>query len=311
MSAQHCMSNEANIQREAASTTAVPDHAHARHGVAAPQVRARAWSFLASVVVHCAVFAAFAWMTVESGVLAPDEIDTPISISIPLTAPEPTNVFDAPALEPNFAPDFGESALPTFDLTEVPTDFIVAVDPAPLGELVVDAEIAPTAELPFSSERFVGVAWSQGNVGVGSGGAMHGAPHSGSGPGPALGPVGSGAPAGGSPSGVPGGTGQGAASAPVHVPVESAPRALVEVPIEYPKVSRRLLEEGTVEVRIFVASDGSVTSTELVKSSGHARLDEAALAGVKTWRFMPAKRDGVPFDSSTVHRITFRLEQAP
>lgn len=46
---------------------------------------------------------------------------------------------------------------------------------------------------------------------------------------------------------------------------------------EYPRLSRRLGEQGEVRVAFEVAADGRVLSVALVQGSGHARLDEATL----------------------------------
>jgi TonB family protein len=45
--------------------------------------------------------------------------------------------------------------------------------------------------------------------------------------------------------------------------------------IEYPSASWRLEEEGTTRVKVFVSKDGGVEKTEIAKSSGFRRLDEA------------------------------------
>jgi protein TonB len=47
---------------------------------------------------------------------------------------------------------------------------------------------------------------------------------------------------------------------------------------DYPRLSRRLGEEGTVRIRFTVSSDGRVSALELVASSGFERLDRATLA---------------------------------
>jgi protein TonB len=47
---------------------------------------------------------------------------------------------------------------------------------------------------------------------------------------------------------------------------------------EYPRLSRRLAEEGVVRVRFTVAANGKVSELELVNGSGYERLDLATLA---------------------------------
>jgi protein TonB len=62
----------------------------------------------------------------------------------------------------------------------------------------------------------------------------------------------------------------------------------------YPRLSRRLGEEGTVIIRVFINTEGRPEKAELRTSSGYTRLDEVALETVKRWRFVPGKRGGEP-----------------
>jgi protein TonB len=57
----------------------------------------------------------------------------------------------------------------------------------------------------------------------------------------------------------------------------------------YPSISRRIGEHGRVLLRVHVAADGSATEVQLHTSSGHARLDDSALATVRRWKFVPAR----------------------
>lgn len=76
----------------------------------------------------------------------------------------------------------------------------------------------------------------------------------------------------------------------------------------YPPLARRLGETGVVKVRLKISVAGQVQAAELVASSGFPRLDEAALAAVKRWRFAPPSRDGVPMAVETVAPIRFTLD---
>ncbi len=76
----------------------------------------------------------------------------------------------------------------------------------------------------------------------------------------------------------------------------------------YPSVSRRLGEQGKVLLRVQVASDGKADSVALHTSSGSNRLDQAALAAVKKWRFVPAKRGGQAVSASVVVPVSFSIE---
>lgn len=77
---------------------------------------------------------------------------------------------------------------------------------------------------------------------------------------------------------------------------------------EYPSASRRLEEEGTVFLRFLVGVDGKVIQSEVEKSSGHRRLDEAARAGLSRCQFRPATVDGKPEQAWASMKYTWRLE---
>lgn len=62
----------------------------------------------------------------------------------------------------------------------------------------------------------------------------------------------------------------------------------------YPRMSRRMGEQGTVLVRVYINTEGRAETAEIRTSSGYSRLDEAALETVKRWRYVPGKRAGVP-----------------
>jgi len=64
-------------------------------------------------------------------------------------------------------------------------------------------------------------------------------------------------------------------------------------PPVYPRMSRRMGEQGTVLVRVLISAEGRVEQAEIRTSSGYARLDEAALDTVRRWRYVPGKRAGI------------------
>jgi protein TonB len=57
----------------------------------------------------------------------------------------------------------------------------------------------------------------------------------------------------------------------------------------YPVFAKRAREQGIVMLRVGVDPAGNVTNIDVHKSSGSQRLDDAALAAVKRWRFVPAR----------------------
>lgn len=77
---------------------------------------------------------------------------------------------------------------------------------------------------------------------------------------------------------------------------------------EYPNASRRMEEEGTVALRLLVGIDGKVIQSEIDKSSGYKRLDEAARAGMSKCLFRPPTVDGKPVQCWASIRHVWRLE---
>jgi len=77
---------------------------------------------------------------------------------------------------------------------------------------------------------------------------------------------------------------------------------------DYPSASRRMEEEGTVTLKFLIGVDGKVIQAEVDKSSGFARLDEAARNALSKCQFRPGTVDGKPEQSWASIRYTWRLE---
>jgi len=75
----------------------------------------------------------------------------------------------------------------------------------------------------------------------------------------------------------------------------------------YPARSRRLREQGTVLLRVYVEPSGRPARVELKQSSGHARLDKTALNTVKRWRFIPARQGDAEVAAWVIVPISFAL----
>lgn len=79
----------------------------------------------------------------------------------------------------------------------------------------------------------------------------------------------------------------------------------------YPPASQRLSEEGTTEVESCVGPGGRlVKDPVVVKSSGHSRLDEAAirLAKAGSGKYTPATADGKAVDQCIKFNVVWRLQ---
>lgn len=86
----------------------------------------------------------------------------------------------------------------------------------------------------------------------------------------------------------------------VSCPVRTAPT--------YPPLARRMGEEGEVVLRVELSEDGQIASARVATSSGFRRLDEAALAAIKSWRCNAAERDGQPVRAVAIQPFKFSLE---
>ena len=76
----------------------------------------------------------------------------------------------------------------------------------------------------------------------------------------------------------------------------------------YPPAARRLREEGRVQVRVRVDEEGRPERFIVVRSSGHPKLDEAALQTVRATRFKPYTEGGVARPFWVVMPLLFELE---
>ena len=79
---------------------------------------------------------------------------------------------------------------------------------------------------------------------------------------------------------------------PPHAPVRIAPRMKPMDPPPYPPSEIWANAQGTTALELCIDARGRVTSVILARSSGHARLDQAALKWVRDARFAPGLIDG-------------------
>lgn len=78
---------------------------------------------------------------------------------------------------------------------------------------------------------------------------------------------------------------------------------------QYPRVSRELGERGRAFLRVHVSAAGQPLEVLLHQSSGFARLDAAAIAAVRQWRFVPARRAGSAIADWVVVPVNFTLRR--
>lgn len=76
----------------------------------------------------------------------------------------------------------------------------------------------------------------------------------------------------------------------------------------YPLSARRKGQEGSVTCLVHVTERGKAERVEVVRSSGHGSLDEAAVRAIRKARFTPARKNGERVASETRLTFLFRLE---
>jgi protein TonB len=96
-------------------------------------------------------------------------------------------------------------------------------------------------------------------------------------------------------------------------PVLVPPPLQVAVPIykdtlTYPRIARRRGWEGTVILKVLVGVDGKVEDLQILESSGHGILDNAAKDSVRGWRFEPWKRGDESIEMWGKVIVSFKLK---
>ncbi len=105
-----------------------------------------------------------------------------------------------------------------------------------------------------------------------------------------------------------------AAPAPAPAPAPVQPKTVtsgiqyLQAPQpEYPPLAKRMGEEGKAVLRVLVNDKGRPEQIEVQKSSGSARLDEAARQAVSRALFKPFIEDGKPVAAYAIVPINFQL----
>lgn len=99
--------------------------------------------------------------------------------------------------------------------------------------------------------------------------------------------------------------------APAGAPVATGPSAdanyLHNPAPEYPELAQERGWEGSVLLSVVVLPNGQPKTVEVKQSSGRKVLDDAAIATVKRWSFVPAKLGNETIEASVEVPIDFRL----
>jgi len=126
---------------------------------------------------------------------------------------------------------------------------------------------------------------------------------------PMDGPSGNGIPGGADHSVKPGGNTVSTGPPERLMPDPDVPPVKIFSPApKYPWKAKANNLEGLVVLKVEVLANGKVGAIDVETSSGHTVLDKAAKRTVKTWRYQPALKNGVPVICYIRVPIRFQLE---
>ena len=87
--------------------------------------------------------------------------------------------------------------------------------------------------------------------------------------------------------------------------VDVKPKPTQRSAMEYPKAARKSGVTGYVLMNLLISKDGSVELAKVIASSPAGVFDQAALRGVRSWRFAPAKYKGNPVKVWAKQKVRF------
>lgn len=94
---------------------------------------------------------------------------------------------------------------------------------------------------------------------------------------------------------------------PVTVGPQPDPRYAGDYQPPYPPQLLRTGVEGKAVVRVLIGADGRVRQVEIVSADDPLFADATERQALRKWRFRPATRDGVAFDSWTTMTVKFQI----
>lgn len=98
--------------------------------------------------------------------------------------------------------------------------------------------------------------------------------------------------------------------APKYLPsyqVDTQPEVMADFKPPYPDEARKAGIEGQIILQINVDADGKVTTAKIIRGLGYG-LDEAALTGIKRFKFRPAVKGGEAVSTTINYTFTFLLD---
>jgi TonB family protein len=184
---------------------------------------------------------------------------------------------------------------PKFSDQQLSPPAIVVRNPEP--KLAVDTHVLGPPDIKLPQSNHIGDLISSNVVMPSNGTGAQGAAGDGlglglgSGKGPGVGP----------------GSNGGSGGAPFR-PTDriTAPRAIYDPQPEYSEEARKVKHQGVVVLALVVDPQGQARNIRVARSLGMG-LDEKAIEAVKTWRFAPGMKDGMPVAVQVNVEVYFRL----
>jgi periplasmic protein TonB len=87
--------------------------------------------------------------------------------------------------------------------------------------------------------------------------------------------------------------------------VDSKPKVQSRTPMEYPESAAKDGIKGYVILNLLIGKDGSVEIAKILESQPEGVFDNAAVNGVKSWRFSPAKYKGKSVKIWAKQKVSF------
>ena len=89
--------------------------------------------------------------------------------------------------------------------------------------------------------------------------------------------------------------------------VDSPPRPVQQTPMQYPSRARAQGLEGYVILSLLISASGEIEKVEVLEATPAGIFEEAALSGIRAWRFEPAQYQGRSVKVWARQRIRFDL----
>jgi protein TonB len=90
--------------------------------------------------------------------------------------------------------------------------------------------------------------------------------------------------------------------------VDTKPKVIRQMPINYPTLAKRNGVEGRVVVRVLIGKKGKAEKMEVVQSEPEGIFDENAMKSLKYWQFRPGILNGELVPTWVSIPLSFKLD---